>query len=247
MTESKEQTQSQAPKPTLPTVQELATSGLTNRNQEFIRQMVILANGDESKAQLITEVGAKLLTAQKTGVTAKQLYNSPAEAMGLKTEAEKSDDNRGYASYGFWPLAIDNAIAFFMMFSFMFGLTLLFSGVKSSSAGSAGAAGITSLVLTSILGGIFFSAVTLTLAPRRDGKHVSFWKKTIVTVGAFAIWFLAYLGFAFLPAVINPLLPGWVYLVIAVIAFLGFRYWRAKTGIKGGFLGANAQPQSRKK
>src|SRR5699024_4951489 len=150
-------------------------------------------------------------------------------------------------SYGFWPLAVDNAIAFFMMFSFMFGLTLIFSGMKSSADGSAGAAGITSLILTSVLGGIFFSAVTLTLAPRRDGKHVSFLKKASVTVGSFAIWFLAYLGFAFLPPVINPLLPGWVYLVIAALAFVGFRYWRSKTGIKGGFLGANAQAQSRKK
>ncbi len=246
MTESKEQTQVQDTKLTLPTVQELATSGLTKRNQEFIRQMVILANGDDTKAQLITEVGAKLLTAQKTGQTARQLYNSPAEAMGLKTVEETQAESRGYASYGFWPLAIDNAIAFFMMFSFMFGLTLLFSRNTASMQGSGGAAGITSLTLTSILGGVFFSAVTLMITPRRDGKRVSMWKKISVTVGAFAIWFLAYLGFAYLPPIINPLLPGWVYIIFAVLAFLGFRYWRSKTGIRGGFLGTN-NTQSRSK
>lgn len=148
MTESQEQTVT----PTLPSRADLATSGLTKRNQDFIWQMVQLVEGDESKAALIAEVGAKLLDGQKTGTTARQLFNTPAEALGRKANATEATPAPGYATYGFWPLLVDNAIAFFMMFSFMFGLTLLFS--KASQTGSAGAAGITSLILTSLLGGI---------------------------------------------------------------------------------------------
>ena len=76
MTESQEQTVT----PTLPSRADLATSGLTKRNQDFIWQMVQLVEGDESKATLIAEVGAKLLDGQKTGTTARQLFNTPAEA-----------------------------------------------------------------------------------------------------------------------------------------------------------------------
>ncbi|MBD1501437.1 DUF1129 family protein [Weissella cibaria] len=237
MTESQE-TQAQ---PALPTRVDLATSGLTKRNQEFIWQMVQLVDGDASKAGLIAEVGAKLLDGQKTGATAKQLFNTPAEALGFKAKQAAETPARGYATYGFWPLMVDNAIAFFMMFSFMFGLTLMFS--KANQAGSAGAAGITSLVLTSLLGGVFFAAVTMTLAPSKDGVQTPLWKKIVVSVGAFVLWFLAYMGFAYLPSIINPLLPGWVYLILAVLAFIGFRFWRVKTGIQGGFLGSATRPR----
>ena len=240
MTESQEQTVT----PTLPSRADLATSGLTKRNQAFIWQMVQLVEGDESKATLIAEVGAKLLDGQKTGTTARQLFNTPAEALGRKANATEATPAPGYATYGFWPLLVDNAIAFFMMFSFMFGLTLLFS--KASQTGSAGAAGITSLVLTSLLGGFFFAVVTMTLAPKKDGSKTPVLLKILISVGAFVLWFLAYLGFSYLPAVINPLLPGWLYLVFAVIAFIGFRFWRVKTGIQGGFLGGSTRrPQTK--
>jgi len=242
MTESQEQTVTAA----LPTRQDLATSGLSNRNQDFIWQMVQLVEGDTTKAGLIAEVGAKLLDGQKTGATAKQLFNTPAEALGFKEVAVKSEEAaRGYASYGFWPLMFDNALAFFMMFSFMFGLTLLFS--KANQQGSAGAAGITSLVLTSLLGGALFAIVTQVLAPSKDGTKTAGWIKVVVSVAAFVGWFLAYMGFAFLPAIINPLLPGWVYLVLAVVAFIGFRFWRVKTGMQGGFLGGATRPRQAKK
>ena len=243
MTESQEQTVAAA----LPTRQDLATSGLSNRNQAFIWQMVQLVDGDTTKAALIAEVGAKLLEGQKTGATAKQLFNTPAEALGFKAAAttETEQEGRGYASYGFWPLMFDNALAFFMMFSFMFGLTLLFS--KANQEGSAGAAGITSLVLTSLLGGALFAIVTQIFAPSKDGKKTAGWIKVIVAVVAFVAWFLAYMAFAFLPTVINPLLPGWVYLVLAVVAFIGFRFWRAKTGMQGGFLGGATRPRQAKK
>ena len=107
----------------------------------------------------------------------------------------------------------------------MFGLTLLFS--KASQTGSAGAAGITSLVLTSLLGGFFFAVVTMTLAPKKDGSKTPVLLKILISVGAFELWFLAYLGFSYLPAVINPLLPG--YCRIRRNRLYRFRFWRKKT------------------
>ena len=86
----------------------------------------------------------------------------------------------------------------------------------------------------------------MTLAPKKDGSKTPVLLKILISVGAFVLWFLAYLGFSYLPAVINPLLPGWLYLVFAVLAFIGFRFWRVKTGIQGGFLGGSTRrPQAK--
>jgi len=38
-----------------------------------------------------------------------------------------------------------------------------------------------------------------------------------------------------LPAVINPTLPAIVYIVLAAVAYLAFRWNRQRAGLKGGF------------
>ncbi|GAK30079.1 putative membrane protein [Weissella oryzae SG25] len=228
--------------PTLPSRAELAASGLTKRNQEFMHQVVELVT-ETSQAALVAEVQTQLLAGQKTGQTAKQIFGSPAQALGLVKKVASEDNseltpNQIYAAHPLWQLIVDNALAFGMLFMVMFGFMLMFSNVSRESAG---AAGLVSLIGTAVFGGLFFSIVTKIMAAKEGSKLVKFGGAILL----FLLWFGIYLGLAALPAIINPILPGWVYLVLAVITFFGFRYWRVRTKLVGGFMGGARRPVKR--
>lgn len=226
----------------LQTREDFAASGLSKRNQEFIWDVQSQATEAQQKAGLVAQVQNELLAGQKSGQTARQIFGTPQQALGLETK--KALDNapeRGYASYGFWPIAIDNALVFFGMFTGMFGLMLLFSGEQMLAQGqqNVGSFGLTALILTAVSGGLFFGAWSMIVAPREDGSLRSMWFRVAATIVLFGAWFVAYVSFAFIPQVINPILSGWVYLALAGLTYFGFRRWRQATGIQGGFLGGN--------
>jgi uncharacterized membrane-anchored protein len=226
-----------APVTSLPTRADLAASGLSNRNQEFMYQVTKLVTNVAKQGALVAEIQDKLLAGQHAGKTAKQLYGTPAEALGMVAKAAVVDTRASsaiYASYPLWKLAVDNMLAFLMMFSAMFGLLALFS---SNATKEGTAAGVISLTLTAVIGGFAFAVVTKLLGSQTVGKLLKF----VGTVAIFLAWFGLYMGLAFLPSSINPVLPGWVYIIVAVLVFVGFRVWRTRTGIVGGFLGGTAQ------
>ncbi|MDR3242044.1 MAG: DUF1129 domain-containing protein [Lactobacillaceae bacterium] len=219
----------------VPTRQDLAASGLSKRNQEFLYHTIILVTNEEKQAPLIKEIQTELLAAQKTGKTARQLYGTPADALGVKlTSNRQANPGTAYGDYKYLDLTIDNTLTFLMLFSMMFGITLMFQ--KQTAGSTPGAAGITALLITSVLGGLLFAFGTKAIAS--GIKKV--WS-LLTAVAAFVLWFAIYLGVAMLPAVVNPILPGFVYIAIAVATFFGFRAWRKKTGITGGFLGGSTR------
>lgn len=232
--------QSEKPRQAYASRAELAASGLTKRNQEFMWQVQEQASDDQLQAGLLAEIQANLMAGQKKGQTAKQLYGTPQAALGLQTKTYVEDHSQpSYASYGFWPIVIDNTLVFFMMFSLMFGLMLLFSGKQLAASGQAGLGsfGVLALCLTAITGGLFFGSWAMAVAPRKGSKPRGWLYRIVVTLLLFGAWFLCYTTFAYIPLTINPILPGWIYLIFAGIAYLGFRKWRQKTGMQGGFLG----------
>lgn len=245
MTDVSEQQAVVAPK--LPTRAELAESGLTKRNQEFMHKVTQLVTDVEKQGTLVDEIQAKLLTGQKSGKTAQQLYGTPAEALGLvvKHDAKQSKANpvvesrreqsAAYARHPWWMLAVDNSIAFFMLFNFMFGVMLMFGG--RSYQQQAGSAGLVSLILTAVLGGMFYAGATKLMINPKGSK----WVKILSAVVLFVLWFAIYMLLSFLPRVINPIMPGWIYIILAIIAFFSFRYWRGRTKMAGGFLGSMGQ------
>ncbi|TYC48996.1 DUF1129 family protein [Weissella muntiaci] len=232
----------QATTPELPSRAELANSGLTNRNQLFMHQVVELAT-EPGQAELAMKIQAQLLEGQKSGQTARQMFGTPAQALGLAkqvaVEEEGLTPNQIYAAHPFWQLVLDNAMAFGMLFMVMFGFMLAFS--SNVSRESAGAAGLTSLIGTAVFGAIFFSLATKFLAAKGGSRIVKFLGAALL----FVAWFGLYLLLAGLPAAVNPIMPGWVYLVLAAITFFAFRYWRARTKIVGGFLGGTRRPRNR--
>ena len=226
----------------LQTRADFAASGLSKRNQEFIWDVQSQATEAQQNAGLVAQVQEQLLAGQKAGKTARQIFGTPQQALGLETKkALENMPERGYASYGFWPIAIDNALVFFGMFTGMFGLMLLFSGQQMLADGqqNTGSFGLTALVLTAVSGGLFFGTWSMIVAPRQDGSQRSMWVRLSATISLFGAWFIAYMSFAFLPKAINPILDGWIYLALAGLTYFGFRRWRQATGIQGGFLGGN--------
>jgi len=226
----------------LQTREDFANSGLTKRNQDFIWDVQNQATEKQLNAGLVAQIQEQLLAGQKSGHTARQIFGTPQQALGLETKkAQDSAPERGYASYGFWPIAIDNTLVFFGMFTGMFGLMLLLSGqqIMSNTQQNVGSFGITALLLTAVSGGLFFAAWSVMVAPRKDGTQRHFIYRLIATILAFGLWFMFYMSFSLLPSAINPILSGWVYLALAALTYLGFRRWRQATGIQGGFLGGN--------
>lgn len=222
--------------PKLPTREELAATNLTKRNQEFMHQVTKLVTDVDKQGKLVQDIQAKLLVGQQSGQTAKQLFDTPANALGLvqKEQAKQQNPASNYAKYSLWQLTLDNGLAFFMLFAFMFGLMLSFGG--SNYQQSAGAAGIVSLILTAVIGGFLFAVVTKNMARQGVNKFV----KILTSIIIFIAWFAMYMLLAMLPNTINPVLPGWIYIILAILAFIGFRYWRSRTGIQGGFLGGGS-------
>ncbi|MCM0582484.1 DUF1129 family protein [Weissella diestrammenae] len=223
----------------MPTRQDLATSGLSKRNQQFVYAVVTLVSVPEKQLPLVQNIQNELLAGQKVGKTARQIYGTPEAALGITASAQQKTKATGmaYANYKFGDLAIDNTLTFLMLFSLMFGITLLFQKTGTASQ-NPGAAGLTALIITAGLGGILFAFITkLTTA-----STINRWLRIVTAILAFILWFAIYLLVSLIPKGINPILPGYVYLIIAVVTFFGFRAWRKRTGITGGFLGSTQRP-----
>ncbi|MBM7616876.1 putative membrane-anchored protein [Weissella uvarum] len=249
MTEEKNETQAAQTAPKLKTHEELAQSGLSKRNQDFMWQVQSLATEEQIAAGLVAEIETELLHAQKSGQTAKQLYGTPNQALGHEVHhnVETGKETVNYAANGFWNIAIDNTFVFFMMFSLMFGIMLMFSSKSLSGSGELGSLGLTALVLTSLSGGVLFAAWTMLMAPNAAGQRMSLVMRIIGSLLIFGTWFLLYMLFGLIPLKFNPILPGWVYLVLAGLAFLGFQWWRRRTGMQGGFMGGTSNNAAKRK
>jgi uncharacterized membrane-anchored protein len=222
----------------LPTRADLAASGLSNKNQEFMAHVLKMVTDEAKQAPLVAEVQEKLLEGQRSGQTARQIYGTPAEALGLAAK-ERTVDARPtsaiYASYPLWMLSVDNMMAFLMMFAAMFGIM----GLASSSTMQAGtAAGIVSLIMTALIGGFAFAVVSKIMASTNVSRFVKFSS----AIAIFFVWFGLYMLLAMLPKAINPVLPAWFYIALAVLVFVVFRVWRTRTKIVGGFLGGATRP-----
>ncbi|QBO36408.1 DUF1129 domain-containing protein [Periweissella cryptocerci] len=209
--------------------------GLTKRNEDFMFQLNKhldasgMVGGDKRVA--LEEVVEELKAGQKAGKTAKQLYGTASEKAASINQPKRqglSGNNKG-----FWPNAIDTALMFFAMFSLVFGISMM------TAKGNTGATyGIVGLLLTAISGGLIFAYIQGILAPANPDNRKPIWFRIVITILAVLIWMAFYgVSFTVIPKALNPGLPGFVYIILAVIAFVGFILERRVTGISGGMFG----------
>ncbi|ALO05174.1 DUF1129 domain-containing protein [Lactiplantibacillus paraplantarum] len=197
---------------------------LTKRNAEYMRQMRKSLDGTslaaEKKTAVLNEMTTTLLAEQGRGTTARQLYGTVQERTEEIVNPKKTPVERQKANY--WVTALDNGLMLFMIFCLMYGI-MGFIGTNATK-NSAGANGITAILITSAIGGLGVAKLFEYLMPAKDGKKVSLWKKILWSVLAIIVWMLVFTTMSMIQGPLNPVLPGIAYLIIAVVVFFA-RMW----------------------
>ncbi|EHS86236.1 hypothetical protein PS3_21944 [Limosilactobacillus gastricus PS3] len=228
-------------------------AGLTRKNIDYMiqlnKQLDLQGADPDAKATMLEQTVMKLTESQKQGTTARTLLGTPTEYADQLIHPAPSAKQVERSASGL--LAIDNALMFFAIFTVMFGIMGL--SQPKSLASSNGNAGIVSILIVSIVGGLLFGYMTRLLTSTKDpktGKRTGYplWLRALLVVVAFVVWVAIYGLSAFIPKTINPVLNGWVYIVLAVVAFFGDMYFRRRYNVVGGFMGRPAnQGQNQRK
>ncbi|HEY4399402.1 MAG TPA: DUF1129 family protein [Lactobacillaceae bacterium] len=212
---------------------------LTKKNEAYIRQLEKLLQANpkltpEKISDTLKDVTEKVLAAQPSGQTATQLFGTPTQAaeqfVAPQDKRGKKTSSKRLHEYGFWTLALDTAMAITILFAGVFGLSGIFT--PNSTEGT----GITSLILIALFGGVVYTRVVLALTPNPSAPHnLTRGRRATLLALAMLGWLAGFLALSLLPRAINPVLPGWTYLILAVVAFGVFRWNRQKSGLRGGF------------
>ena len=164
--------------------------GLTKRNSDYMfrfnKELKKTKLSDERKVEIVNQMKDELLVEQKHGATARNLYGTVEERINFIMNPPKKKismmDN-------FAPNAIFNALFFFVIFNLLYGITLMIQ----TNAKDKQSVGILSLVLISLVFGIFMPIMTRLLDGNVKHKYsglVSFGLlilSVIVWIGAFMV------------------------------------------------------------
>lgn len=190
----------------------MTNSELSKRNQEFIFHLTKLLSqsksfNDEKTNSTIAELQEKLLTGQKTGKTARQLFGTPTEyfqdltdpkaaaarrkklaqqghhqaAASSAADARRPKITEQLFEYSFWTEFLDTAWTLLIMFSAMYALT----AALGTSSKKVQGVGLVSLFVLSIVAGAVYVFATRVLSPDPSKKRTaaSLAKNTVIVVG----------------------------------------------------------------
>ncbi|WP_268913536.1 DUF1129 family protein [Lentilactobacillus sp. SPB1-3] len=203
--------------------------GLTKRNAEYMFKFSqALGNTklkDEQKTELINQMVQDLLTGQKSGKTARNLWGTVDQKIDSVVNPPKkaADPITDY-----WPNAGYNTLLFFTIFTLLYGVTALFS--KSAQATTMGISGI---ILSSIIAGLGIPLMTVLIAPGVKHKY-SLPIRIIFIAAFFVLWMAVFFVAGLIPHAINPILNSYVYIALGVISIGGSVYVKRRFNITGG-------------
>ncbi|APT18650.1 hypothetical protein FC62_GL001121 [Amylolactobacillus amylotrophicus DSM 20534] len=193
---------------------------LTKRNEDYVfrlEKQLKEAGLTEGDAKLkVNSYLKEIIVAQRKGQPATHLYGSPQ----VKAQELVDPRSRQADEVKFWQKAVDNSLLYLAIFSAMFGLVGLFSKTQQQI-------GFITILSVGLLFG-FLMTYYNDLIMRKKEDRPSMWKMMLGGIGIVFFIFL-WITLTELPflRVVNPVLPGWGSLVIAVLAYLGRRYFRA--------------------
>ena len=206
---------------------------LTKRNEDFMfrlrKELKDSKLNDEQRQTAIIDTETKLLAGQKTGKTAKQLFGTPTQRLTELVEGPKKEKIEAQNN-NYWLRALDNALIFVALFAAMYGIMMAMQPKTIEQA--PGPAGVLSIILTSAMGGLGISYIYKIMAKQK--KRPSIWKQGGITIVAVILWMIFYTSFAMLPKIINPILPIYGYISLAIATFALRWYLRRKFQITGG-------------
>ena len=208
-------------------------SELTKRNEQYmigLDRALTQANYDEeSKHTLYNKMMKELVTNQKSGTTARQLYGTVSECaenvlqrQEATVSSERSPD---------WLIALDGGLLLGAIFALISGTSLLTAGENTQPG-----MGIISLILNFIAGGLSMLIVSKyqpdVNAPK--GKK-GYFKYIEVLILSMVFWMLAMTAtMVLVPPAINISLPATAYLIIGALSFALRVYLKKKFNITGG-------------
>lgn len=222
---------------------------LSNKNSDYVFR---LQKELEKQGKLTTEQAREKVDALLPEIIVAQRHGQPANGLYLAAPMVKANQMlhpevkpKTMLDIPFWQRAVDNGLFWLAIFMGMYGL-LGFSNPKTQS----GQNGVLTITLTGVLLGVFMAKYYEWIMPKTGSnkKPKISWPRAIGVSVALIIILVVVLGVLSQPVfrVINPVLPGIVYIIIAAIAF-GVRYlFRKKYDIKiSAFSGAPIRSKSK--
>lgn len=200
-------------------------TSLTKRNQEFMIKFMneIKALGYDGDLDLKeNQMLHTLLTEQDKGVTAKQLYGTPTTyAQELHENPNEANGSSQVGDSPFWHYWVEGGLLIGGVFAGISGLTLLIGSENTSS----GPAGLFTLILNFIIGGLAMAVLTTNQPDMsKPKKERGTMRYILISVAVLLAWILLISLTEFLPTGINPKLPLFAYLAIAILGLAG-RWW----------------------
>jgi uncharacterized membrane-anchored protein len=141
----------------------------------------------------------------------------------LNPPKPKPDARRDY-----WPNAAYNALLFFVIFTFLYGITFFFT-----KTGTRGMMGITGIILSAAVAGLGIPLMTMLIQPGVKHKY-PLWIRIIMMIGFFIVWMAIFFFAGMIPAVINPILNPYVYIGLGVIGVVAAYFVKRNFQITGG-------------
>lgn len=201
---------------------------LSNKNQDYVFRLEKFLAEDQNYTMdqvepAIDQILPEIIVAQRKGIPASSLYQKAPREKAIEISNPKKEAPKSK----FWMHAVDNGLLYFAIFAGFFGLVQLFSQNPKQS-GVQQQLGIFTMIVVTVLFGILMAYYSDLMT--RDKEHrPSVWK--MILIGAIlVVIMMVVINLTALPAfrVINPVLNPWVYIVLAVIAFFGRRWFRQK-------------------
>ncbi|CAI2629766.1 hypothetical protein AKUA1404_02730 [Apilactobacillus kunkeei] len=194
--------------------------GLTKRNSDYMfrfnKELKKTKLSDERKVEIVNQMKDELLVEQKHGATARNLYGTVEERINFIMNPPKKKismmDN-------FAPNAIFNALFFFVIFNLLYGITLMIQ----TNAKDKQSVGILSLVLISLVFGIFMPIMTRLLDGNVKHKYSGLVRlgllilSVIVWIGAFMV--IVQIPQAGINVAVSPIVN---FILAAISAFAAF-------------------------
>ncbi|UQS82172.1 DUF1129 domain-containing protein [Bombilactobacillus folatiphilus] len=231
--EKNEQKQAQSQEKTIKRQQQLATEEqirnadatalwqkLSRKNEDYLFKLhKALQNNGKTTSQaqeIIDNLLPEVLENQVKGITARQLYGKVADK--LDATLHRKVPSQTAANTPMWQMAVDNSLLFIAVFAVMYGIMSLF--IKNPSRDNQ--SGILSILIIAIIWGVLFGWLNKRMMTKKEERE-PFWKTILVIIVGLLFMMLAWLFTVLLPPVLNPILPAWAEILIAVVAY-GLRW-----------------------
>lgn len=209
---------------------------LTKKNQQFMVGLDRHLHGQlhyQVQEKAFKEITETLIEGQAQSQTAKQIYGTPTELAQviLNQGLHPENDNKVERSSDIL-LGIDGALFLGSLFTFVTGMSMMLRNSEVNGA----LVGLTSIIINYLLAGLSMLATAKTLPnPHAPKGKKGYAKYFIVSVLSMFAWFIVVsMSSVVLPRVINPVLSGYVYMIIGALTFALRFYVKRRYNIRGG-------------